>query len=157
MAKDEFASREIATFWRYLESSLDDFMELAESIEPETLHWKPPAPETNSIAVLITHIFGNLKESIFEVMAGEPVHRRRDEEFIDRPVTAATLREDWEELRPRFKQALASIPVSDLERARAHPRRGEVDGREVLIVVTRHAAEHLGQAELTRDLWMASR
>jgi hypothetical protein len=36
-----------------------------------------------------------------------------------------------------------------------HPRRGAISGREILIVVARHAAEHLGQAELTRDLWKA--
>jgi hypothetical protein len=29
---------------------------------------------------------------------------------------------------------------------------GVLTGREVLLVVARHAAEHLGQVELTRDL-----
>jgi hypothetical protein len=32
-----------------------------------------------------------------------------------------------------------------------------VTGRAILIVVARHAAEHLGQAELTRDLLRAGR
>jgi hypothetical protein len=39
---------------------------------------------------------------------------------------------------------------------RQHPRRGPLSGREILIVVARHAAEHLGQAELTRDLMKAA-
>ena len=33
-----------------------------------------------------------------------------------------------------------------------HHWRGEISGREVLIVVARHTAEHLGHAELTRDM-----
>lgn len=37
-----------------------------------------------------------------------------------------------------------------------HGWRGPIARREVLIVVARHAAEHLGQAELTRDLALAS-
>lgn len=157
MPADAFASDEVATFWPYLESSLDSFIELAQAIEPEALHWKPPAPEANSIAVLITHTFGNVRENVFEILGGEPVNRQREEEFIDRPVTAETLTADWHALKPRLKRALSTVPASEMGRVRNHPRRGDIIGREVLIVATRHAAEHLGQAELTRDLWAASR
>ena len=38
---------------------------------------------------------------------------------------------------------------------RAHPRRGTITGRDVLIVVARHAAEHWGEAQLTRSLLKA--
>jgi hypothetical protein len=34
--------------------------------------------------------------------------------------------------------------------------RGEVTGREVLMLMARHAAEHVGHAELTRDLAVAA-
>ena len=45
----------------------------------------------------------------------------------------------------------------DLDRARQHPRRGIITGRDVLIVVARHAAEHWGEAQLTRSLMNARR
>ncbi|MDP9352215.1 MAG: DUF664 domain-containing protein [Chloroflexota bacterium] len=48
------------------------------------------------------------------------------------------------------------MPRSRLEEEIEHPRRGRITGREVLLVVARHCAEHLGQAELTRDLLEAS-
>lgn len=152
-----FASHEVATFWRYLESSLDQMVELAGSLDPEGIQWKPPAPEANSIAVMTTHTLGNVRENILEILCGEAVHRDREAEFVDRAVTPETLAAQWAELRRCLLEALASVPASELDRRRTHPRRGELDGREVLIVATRHAAEHLGQAELTRDLWAASR
>ena len=33
-----------------------------------------------------------------------------------------------------------------------HPRRGAICGREVLLVVATHVTEHMGHAQLTRDL-----
>jgi hypothetical protein len=51
--------------------------------------------------------------------------------------------------------ALASLPVGDLDRERPHSRRGTLSGREVLLVVARHAAEHWGEAQLTRSLLRA--
>ena len=157
MATATFESREVATFWRYLESSLDHLIELAASLDPEAIHWKPPAPETNSIAVMTAHTLGNVRENILEILCGEAVHRDREAEFVDRAVTAETLAAQWANLRALLLAALAAVPASELDRRRTHPRRGELDGREVLIVAIRHAAEHLGQAELTRDLWVASR
>ena len=43
----------------------------------------------------------------------------------------------------------------DLDGARQHPRRGIITGRDVLIVVARHTAEHWGEAQLTRSLLKA--
>jgi hypothetical protein len=117
-----FRSPEVATAWRAIASSLDRLVEIAGSVTTEGLHWRPAAPAANSIAVLV---------------------RRRDEEFADRPVTAAQLADDWLELRTRLESALAAAPPE------------EMSGRDVLFVVARHAVEHLGQAELTRDLWAA--
>jgi hypothetical protein len=154
---DEFESREVATFWRYLESSLDSFVLLANGIGDDGLQWKPPADAANSIAVMLTHTLGNARENVLEILCGEAVNRDRESEFVDRPVTAESLAAQWSELKSRLVAKLSTVPVSELDRVRSHPRRGEIDGRSILIVATRHAAEHLGQAELTRDLWLASR
>jgi hypothetical protein len=60
-------------------------------------------------------------------------------------------------LRPRLAEALANLPPGALDASYSHPRRGTVTGRDILIIVARHSAEHLGQAELTRDLLRAAR
>ena len=51
----------------------------------------------------------------------------------------------------------ATLPAADLDRERKHPRRDVLTGREVLIVVARHTAEHWGEAQLTKSLLLAER
>ena len=51
----------------------------------------------------------------------------------------------------------ATLPAADLDRERKHPRRDMLTGREVLIVVARHTAEHWGEAQLTKSLLLAER
>lgn len=134
---DEFESREVATFWRYLESSLDTFVLLASGIGDEGLHWKPPAEAANSIAVMLTHTLGNAGENVLEVLCGEAVNRDRESEFLDRPVTAESLAAQWSELKSRLVAKLSAVPVSELDRVRSHSRRGDIDGRSLLMASQR--------------------
>ena len=76
--------------------------------------------------------------------------RDRETEFED--IQRQGLLERWEALNTQFESALAALPPGALDKSVQHDRRGEIAAREVLIIVARHAAEHLGQAELTRDL-----
>ncbi|MGH2427434.1 MAG: DinB family protein [Candidatus Limnocylindria bacterium] len=157
MTRIPFASPEIAQFWRYMSGSLDRLVELAASLDDEALSWRPPAEETNSIGALTVHTLGNAEENILEILAGHAVHRDRDSEFAGGSMAPHELVERWQILRPQLEAALAALPAAELDRAREHARRGAIFGREALIITGRHAAEHLGQAELTRDLWMASK
>jgi hypothetical protein len=150
------ATLEATSFWRYISSSLDRLVELSQTINPSGLHWTPPAPDTNSIAVLVVHTLGNAEENILQTLCGEPLKRDRSGEFAIQATTAEELIGRWRDLRPRLESALSRITPDDLNGDKQHPRRDSIPGREVLIVVARHAAEHLGQAELTRDLWNAT-
>jgi hypothetical protein len=58
-------------------------------------------------------------------------------------------------VRDRIAKSLGTLTRADLDAARQHPRRGTITGRDVLIVVARHAAEHWGEAQLTRSLMKA--
>jgi uncharacterized damage-inducible protein DinB len=151
-----FRTDEVATHWRYIVSSLDRLLAVAQSLDGDGLHWRPPALGSNSVAVLVRHTLGNAEENLLMVLCGQPVARQREDEFVAQSLSAADLVTSWHELRPRIETALATVEADELTRMRPHPRRGEVTGRDLLIVVARHAAEHLGQAELTRDLWRAS-
>ncbi|MEX2314637.1 MAG: DinB family protein [Thermomicrobiales bacterium] len=157
MSDTRFTSPEAASFWHYISSSLGRLVQLAETIAPDGLHWSPPASSTNSIAVLAVHTLGNAEENILQTLCGQTMGRSRAGEFVERLSTADELLERWQDLRPRLESALAQLSAFDMDNERLHPRRGAIPGREVLIVVARHAAEHLGQAELTRDLWNATR
>jgi len=59
------------------------------------------------------------------------------------------------DLREPIAKHLTDLTRNDLDGAREHPRRGMITGRDVLIVVARHTAEHWGEAQLTRSLLKA--
>lgn len=153
---ESIAHPEIAALWSFLNGTLNRFAAVANEAPDAELHWKPPAEETNSIAVLLVHTLGNVEENVLEILGGQPVQRDRDGEFADRDLTGGELAGQWQALRPRLQHVLASLPVRELERVRQHPRRGPLTGREVLLVAITHANEHLGQAELTRDFARAA-
>jgi hypothetical protein len=102
------------------------------------------------------HILGTTEENLLGVLCGQPTSRQREAEFSAQGSSVEPIRQTWLELRERIEQGLAGLPPGELEREHKHPRRGLLLGREVLVVVTRHAVEHMGQAELTRDLFFAA-
>ncbi len=154
---DGFASRDVASFWRFIASSLNRLIATLDDLDEEALNWRPPAPQANSLYALAIHTFGTVEENVVEILGGQPVHRQRETEFHAAGSSSAVIQQRWETLRPALTEVLTSLTSVDLERSYSHPRRGEITGLEVLIVVARHSAEHLGQAELTRDLLRASR
>jgi hypothetical protein len=147
--------RELEAFRRFIFNSIDDLVSCLDGLSADELNWRPPAPATNSLYVLATHVLGNAEENLLGALCGLPARRDREAEFSALGSEARPVRERWRELRVRIEAALAELPVSELDRERVHPRRGSLTGREVLLVVARHAAEHWGHAQLTRDLLKA--
>ena len=145
-----FESTEAETFWRYIAGSLDRLLAMVEELPSDVLAWRPPAPGANAILALARHTMANAADNILGTLAGNEVQRDREAEFLDLP--GRELVEHWRALRAELRAALSDTSDEHLSETLEHPRRGPITGREVLIVVARHAAEHLGQAELTRDL-----
>lgn len=147
----EFASSEAEQFWGFIVGSLDRLMELVRSSSEAELHWKPPARDGNTIFVLGQHTIGNAADNILATLGGQPVQRDRESEF-ETAVSRGDLIARWEELRPQLEAQMRKLTSGNLLALLEHPRRGAISGLGILIVVARHAAEHLGQAELTRDM-----
>ncbi|MBZ5568941.1 MAG: DUF1572 domain-containing protein [Acidobacteriia bacterium] len=77
-------------------------------------------PESNSIAVLMKHIAGNLRSRFTDFLTsdGEKPDRHRDQEFeISASTTRAQLLEMWESGWKIVFDTLASLQPADLERA----------------------------------------
>lgn len=145
---------EIALFWRYIASSLDRLVACLDNLSAAELNWHP-LPTANSLYVLANHTLANAEENLLGVLCGWPVTRQREAEFAAEGVSAEVMRQRWQSLREQMEQQLPALPATALNEQRQHPRRGAVTGRDLLIIVARHAAEHLGQAELTCDLLRA--
>lgn len=154
----EFASPQVETFWSYICSSLDRLAGLLDGSSPEVLNWRPPAPKTNSLFVLMNHTMENARTNLLGNLCGQVIAREREGEFMvkaDRESQEA-LMESWQRVREELQEALSRLPTKSLDDWHTHHWRGDITGLEILIIVARHAAEHLGQAELTRDLAIAA-
>ncbi len=152
-----FASVEAAAFWRFLSQTLDQFVQMMDGLAVEELNWRPPAPDTNSIYVLASHTLGNVRWSILELLGGEHVNRDRDQEFQSIADASNVPMPGWTALRADLERAMAGLAAEAMDMRFAHPVFGDLSGREVLIVVIRHAAEHLGHAQVARDSVLAGR
>jgi hypothetical protein len=104
-------------------------------------------PESNSLAILVRHMAGNLRSRFTDFLTtdGEKPDRNRDGEFeVDRPLTRAELMADWESGWAALFGTLAALGPDDLLR--------EVTIRQepmtVLVALNRaltHHAAHVGQ------------
>lgn len=149
-------SPESAAFADPIIDAIARIIRCTEGMDTEGLNWRPPAPETNSLAVLATHTMATVEETVCGVLGGQPVPRDREAEFAARVDAAAPLLARWQTLQGRLRETLTSQPPDALNRTVNHPRRGPMSGRHLLITIAQHAAEHAGHAELTRDLYRAS-
>lgn len=156
MTQNTEPNRELAAFSGFICRSMDRIVACLAGLDERHLNWRPPAPQTNSLYVLAIHTMANAEENILGTLCRQPIARRRDDEFTVHGTVAADAEAIWRDLRARLNAALDQLDSAELEREHNHPRRGVLTGREILLVVARHTAEHQGQAELTRDLLRAA-
>jgi hypothetical protein len=142
---------EVAAAERALDDTLTRLLACLDGLAPDQLNWRPPVEGGNSVYILAVHTLANVEESVIEVLGGEPVGRVREQEFVAQGDSAAALLARWAALQPRLHATLTALTPDVLAREHRHPRRGLMSGRDVLLLALRHAAEHLGHAELTRD------
>lgn len=145
-------NREAEIYLGFISRSLERIVATLDGLDEAALAWRPPAEDANSLLAIATHALANAEDNILGTVCGEPVQRERAGEFVQTGVTPEQVRERWEALYQRISAAMGRLKARDLTAERGHPRRGPLSGREVLIVAARHAAEHQGEAELTRHL-----
>jgi hypothetical protein len=109
---------------------------------------------TNSIAVIMKHVAGNLRSrwTDFLTSDGEKPWRNRDDEFVDTFATRDELMAAWEAGWQCAFDALAALSADDL--ARSVTVRGEV--HSVALAVERsvgHTCYHVGQIVLLARHW----
>jgi hypothetical protein len=136
----------------YLESAKRQFTlykQLCEKamaqLSDEALFWQPD-PESNSIAIIIKHLWGNMlsRWTDFLTTDGEKDWRRRDEEFENDAHNREELMIKWEAGWQCLFNALDSITDQDLE----HTIYIRNDGHTILEAINRqvsHYAYHAGQ------------
>jgi hypothetical protein len=146
---------EVESFQHFIFNTIDAIVGALDGLSAEELNWRPAAPATNSLYAIATHVLGNAEENLLGTLCGQPHGRNYPTEFSAAAPVPDAVRERWADLRERIAKHLTDLTRADLDGARQHPRRGMITGRDVLIVVARHTAEHWGEAQLTRSLLKA--
>jgi uncharacterized damage-inducible protein DinB len=144
---------EIEPFHSRLLKELDRVVAALDGLDEEAVNWKPPAAGANSLLVLATHTLGAAEDHVLRRAVGLTVQRSRDVEFAAKG-SAGHIRERADQVRRRIREALESFDPARLGDER-EAGSGTWTVRDALIHAIAHAAEHAGQAELTRDLWRA--
>ena len=155
---------ELESIRRRLFRDLDRVAEALDGLDDEQIAWKPLA-QGSSLIVLVTHVVGGAQNNILQ-LAGEASLRDRDTEFLA-PWAANSVRGEVAAAKARISAALERLDPATLDAEPAVPRisvgpltvpavstqsAGATTVRDFLLQTIAHTAEHVGHAELTRDL-----
>jgi uncharacterized damage-inducible protein DinB len=140
----------------------DDLKEIRASIEglpDEAINWKPAGEDTNSVAVLVTHVLHSTRSWI-SVAVGAPLpDRDRDSEF---GVTAEKTADLLGLVDDFGAQILALVnnagEIDWAENRKAHMRPSPdlpdyVPASFALLHAIEHFGQHVAHVSLTRQLW----
>lgn len=131
----------------------NEILKALEGLPSAALDWSP-GQEMNSISVLVFHLTGAERYWIGDVAAQDPMERDRDAEFRVHDVGMEILKKRLTDNLEYARNALQKFMVQDLEATRVSAR----DGRTftvawALLHALEHTTLHLGQIQLTRQLW----
>lgn len=162
---------------KYMCIALDRIFATHDGLSVDELNWRPIEGDTSSLYILGVHIVGNIRQGVVGVFGDKPDTRVRDLEFSAvagslEPEHAGWVNhhgappagwanesavEYWEQLRGEVADVFANVTEEQLDRVYSHPRRGDVTGHELCVFTIAHANEHVGHAELTRQLIIEQR
>lgn len=143
---------------RTLDGQAERFAAVVDGLPPETLTWRPGDETTNSIAQIVRHVY-SWEPWYLGVTLGDPVplddaalNQKQADSLRNDPATAEELRALIDAAHGRTVAELERIDALDLN-AEITPY-GDPEPRcFYLNGAIDHAAEHIGHAELTRQLW----
>jgi Protein of unknown function (DUF664) len=148
----------VDTLTDYADRAVDALCGIVTGLGDDLANQRPDLPGANSPYAILTHCLGVMADWGGRVVAGRDVQRDRSAEFtaagrVADLVTAA------ERAKLQFRaDALTADPQAPLRRPAARRRQDVLEARSqahALLHVVEELYQHLGQAELTRDLLLA--
>ncbi len=132
----------------------DTMRSILDGLDGDGLNWSP-GPETNSIAVLFTHLLG-AENSMTATIAQESFERDRDAEFRVTVDDVATMRKLVDDVEARIVPRIDTLSLAALAEMHSPPgdRLNRVHlGSWWIFHAVEHNREHIGQALLTKQLY----
>jgi DinB superfamily len=147
--------RDEAELYRYhLRRLITWYLEALDPLPADAFTWRPPAPDTNSLAAICSHAISSAEWWILSCVGDGPIERDRDAEFA--------VESSWADLRPRFtafltrtEELLTDLSSEELAAISRHPA-GDRMNRRCLLHTVEHLGLHLGHVEITIDWYRAT-
>lgn len=117
----------------------------------DELNWTP-APETNSIAVLVVHTLGSEAE-VYRIVANVDSNRDRPAEFQATAESRDDLLRQLDAADALIDDLAPRITADDLAQMKPRGERPPETGLHWLLTNYGHAREHLAHIQLTKQLY----
>lgn len=144
---------EISEYLSSIQGQHDRILKTLQAADPASLNWTPTKDETNSLFVLGTHVIGSEHGLIFELLGNGARTRNRPAEFLAQGTNLDSLRLEFQRVEQETIQILTPLTEDDLRTTRFREGTGDVTVRWIILHLIKHLSEHLGQMELTKQLW----
>jgi hypothetical protein len=148
----------VDTVTDYVDRAVDALCGIVTSLGDDLANQRPDLPGANSPYVILTHCLGVMADWGGRAVAGRDVQRDRAAEFTAAgPVAGLVAAAEQAKLQFRA-DARTADPPAPLRRPAARRRPDVLEARSqghALLHVMEELYQHLGQAELTRDLLLA--
>jgi hypothetical protein len=150
---------EVATYARELRWVLGEVCAALRDLPPAALDWRPATGSASSPAAIATHVAAATRVYALGFGCGQPVARDRPAEFAAAGIPVDRLIALLDGVARDLDAALAGLTAADLDHRFTPPQAlwgttpaHEISRRDALVESLRHAALHLGELRLTRDL-----
>jgi hypothetical protein len=141
------------------EESVQGLRGAIEGLPAEALNWRPAGEDTNPIAVLAAHAMGSTRSWLAVALGASLPERDRAAEFRTVADDAESLLGHVDTVAAECRKLLATTDPFDpgairTSHVRASAGRAEVvSGAWAMLHAAEHLREHMGHAQLTRQLW----
>jgi len=137
---------------RMLDGQTTRFTAVVDAMPEEALNWRPGNDETNSVAQLVRHVTA-VQGLLLGRALGEAPEYDHATSLRNDPATKEELHGLIAAAKARKDAHLARLDEMDMSERLSTASGGAVLRAHYVIHSADHAQEHLGHAELTRQLW----
>ena len=152
-------SAELKTYAQEIRWILDQISRTVDGLTEQQINWRPSIGTANSAYAIASHVVGCTRVYALGFGCGQTVIRDRSAEFAASGSSTQDLVAALQQLADEITTALDTLTPATLnERFRPAQelwgtgQAREISRREALVECIRHAALHLGELRLTRDL-----
>lgn len=134
---------------RMLNRQVERYGNVVDALPEDALNWRPGNEETNSVAQLVRHVTA-VQHLLLARALGEPVAYNHEQSLRNDPATKAELHGLLTDAKAKKDEQLARLDGMDMSEMLDN---GRAPRAYFIIHTADHGQEHLGHAELTKQLW----